>query len=583
MEVKQNKKLFTALAVYLILIVFLLVITNLTAFREWTSNVLRMFRSIIIGLVIAYLCNPIFRFYERKLFYGLRPHGLRRILSLTCAYLTIALIFAVLLMLIVPQLVGSIASFVENIDASLENAIDDANAILEFINGKMPSKPDGTPSIPYLTLESVRETVRAWVESIDIDGNTIWNLIGQYRDEIVKYTGEILQLLADIVLGFFISIYLLVTKEKRYAQVMRFRRAFLSEKVNAVITNICTTADKSFGGFLRGKVLDSSIVGVLVYCVISIMGVPYAILISVIVAITDIVPVIGPFIGVIPSALIILLTDPAKVLPFLICILVVQQIDGNIIAPKILGEHTGISSLAVIIAISTMGALWGFIGMVIGVPLFATVLELVSTWLDKKLKQKGLPTNVDIYQSVETVTTANSNALGRRRRKMQSQSRVNSGEGDLSAFEHFSLDTYALARKHHLFSRNSDELFSQFATEEAKVVEIAEEELAAEIIAQEEVAKIEEALEEALAAEEIGIEPAVEAVAKPATNEIVAESDNNEPETVPEDNETDAEDGTEEDSETQSDIAEETGNACPVLEPVADVAPEIDTETQPQA
>jgi predicted PurR-regulated permease PerM len=183
---------------------------------------------------------------------------------------------------------------------------------------------------------------------------------------------------------------LLINKEKRYAQIMRFRRAFLSDKVNTFITTVCTTADRSFGGFLRGKILDSSIVGVLVYCLISLVGVPYAILLAVIVAITDIVPVIGPFIGVIPSAVIVLLTDPGKVIPFLLCILLVQQIDGNILAPKILGENTGISSLCVIIAISTMGSLFGLIGMIIGVPLMAVIYDLVRKFVysDKRLRRR---------------------------------------------------------------------------------------------------------------------------------------------------------------------------------------------------
>ena len=502
MEAKQPKKLWTALAVYLVVFACLLLITNLASLSSWISDALKLFRSILIGLVLAYLCNPIFRFFERKPFYNIRPHSLRRALALICAYLTVFLIFVILLMLIVPQLVSSIQSFVENIDTSLANGIEDVNAMIDLLNGMLPQKPDGGAAIPALTLEGVKKTLDSWTKNIKFDGNTVLNLLSQHRDEIVKYAGEVLQLLGDIVLGIFISIYVLVNKEKRYAQVMRFRRAFFSDKVNAVITNVCTTADQSFGGFLRGKILDSSIVGLLVYCLISLLGVPYAILIAVIIAITDIVPVIGPFVGVIPSAVIILLTDPSKVIPFVLCILVVQQIDGNIIAPKILGENTGVSSLCVIIAISTMGALWGLAGMVLGVPIFATVLELSGAWLDKKLRQKGLPTDTDIYQSVEMVTTIDTmDSPKKYRRNRQAQPSASGGEGDLTAYERFSLETYALAIKHSLFSRKSDESLLQFATEEAKVVEIAEEEIAAEVIAQEEAAKIEEALEEALAME----------------------------------------------------------------------------------
>ena len=535
MEVKQSKKLFTALVVYLVLFLCIVLITNLVAIQAWFSNLLSIFRSIIIGLVLAYLCNPIFRFFERKLFYNLRPQWLRRALALFCAYTTIFLIFVILLLLIVPQLINSVQSFIQNIDASFEGAVEDANRLIQFLNDKLPKQADGSAAIKLLSVESVTEMVNGWVSKLDLSGDTIFNLIEQYRDEIFKYTGKILVLLFDIMLGIFISLYLLVNKEKRYAQIMRFRRAMFSDKTNAFITNVCTTADQSFGGFLRGKILDSSIVGVLVYCLISLIGVPYAILIAVIIAITDIVPVIGPFVGVIPSAVLILLTDPGKVIPFLLCILLIQQIDGNIIAPKILGENTGVSSLCVIIAISTMGAIWGLIGMVIGVPLFATVLALTGSWLDKKLQQKGLPTDTEIYQSIEMVTTIESMDPPKRTRKSRrEQPGINSGEGDLTAFERFSLETYALAIKHRLFSRKSDESLLEFATEEAKVVESAEEEIAAEVIAQEEAAKLEEAIEEALANEADTVEnaEATEDVATETATDAENSTDETENETV---------------------------------------------------
>jgi hypothetical protein len=130
---------------------------------------------------------------------------------------------------------------------------------------------------------------------------------------------------------------------------------------------------------------------------ISIFQVPYAILIAAVVAVTDIIPVVGPFIGIVPAAVIILLTDPPKLIPFLLIILLIQQVEGNIISPKILGEQTGISSLCVIIAISVMGAIWGFAGMILGVPLFATVIELISDYLDGRLRKKGLPVQTEYY------------------------------------------------------------------------------------------------------------------------------------------------------------------------------------------
>ena len=368
--------------------------TNVEPINSFFSTILFILRPLIIGLTIAYLCNPIFNLFERKLFYKIRPHGLRRAIALFCAYLLLFLIIVFLLLLIFPQLIDSILNFIENSDAYFETTCSELNALIKWVNNALPKNDQGLGVIPYLSAKKLQDGFSEFLLSLKLNPETLLNL---FNKNTISAASDVLIAIADAVIGFFISLYLLATKEKRYAQVMRFRRAFLSDKVNAIITDICTTADVSFGGFIRGKLLDSAIIGVLVYLAISLFNVPYAILIAVTVAITDIVPIIGPFVGVVPSAIIILLTDPAKVIPFLICILVIQQFDGNVLAPKVLGEETGISSLCVLIAITTMGALWGFAGMIIGVPLFATVLELAGRFLDNRLKKKGLSTETDDY------------------------------------------------------------------------------------------------------------------------------------------------------------------------------------------
>ena len=188
-----------------------------------------------------------------------------------------------------------------------------------------------------------------------------------------------------------------------------------------------------------------------------------------IIGITDIVPVIGPFIGVIPSAVIILLTDPLKVLPFLLCILIVQQIDGNILAPKILGENTGVSSLCVLIAITLLGAIWGLIGMVIAVPLFATVMELSGSFLEKRLREKGLPVETEYYygkkaESQEVETNSANKKKGKRPSKKPQAPHM--GNGNLTPAELEQLRAYSLAVKHNILENHkSKEAFSAFAAE----------------------------------------------------------------------------------------------------------------------
>ena len=453
METKQNKKLLWGIVLYAALFLAILWISNIAAVNQFFSKIVLVFRPLLIGLVIAYLCNPIFRTFERKLFYRVRPKGLRRGLSLFCSYLIFVLIFALLLLLIVPQLIDSIVQFSSNAESYVDSTSAQLNALIGKLNQSLASQKDGDPLLPYLDAEALKTGFSHFLKSLRLDIGSLLQFVNTDTiDLVIGLAGGLLQLLADVIFGCFISLYLLLTKEKRYAQIMRYRRAFLSDGVNEVITRICTTADRSFGGFLKGKILDSAIIGVLVYIAISIMDVPYALLIAATIAITDIIPIIGPFIGVIPSAVIILLTDPGKVIPFLLCILVIQQIDGNILAPKVLGEHTGVSSLCVIIAVTTLGSLWGLVGMIVGVPLFATVLELTGEVLDKRLKKKGLSTDTEDYYTPELAGEQHAAShvgiptvapIKKRRQK----ERIPGGTGDLSPAEREALSAHQCVKE----------------------------------------------------------------------------------------------------------------------------------------
>lgn len=485
-KTKQTKRLLVAVAVYAAIFLAILFISNLGTLNTWLSKILRLFRPVLIGLVLAYLCNPFFRFYERKLIYKVRPVGLRRTLSLIFTYLTLAMIFVILLLLIVPQLVDSIMDFVHQYEDYLHRTVAEVNALVDWANGVLPKKNDGMGLIPPLRVENIQKTLSELTAALIPDGEEVKKLFDlETIKDLFTVAGDVLTTVTDTVLGLFISLYLLNSKEKRYAQIMRMRRALFDDRINELITRVCSTADRSFGGFLRGKILDSAIVGVLVYLLISIIGIKHAILIAVIIAITDIVPIIGPFVGLIPTSIIIFLSDPSKLIPFLLCILLVQQIDGNIIAPKILGENTGVSSLCVMVAITTMGTLWGLAGMVLGVPLFATVLELTGQYLDKRLTEKGLPLNTDSYYGTVSRSAASNGAPDATLEKKQKkapwkQSGINCGEGDLTAFERYCIDTYALAQKHALFDKRADALPQEFAEEEAELTAAAEEEIAAE-------------------------------------------------------------------------------------------------------
>lgn len=477
----KNKKLIIAGVIYALLFLLIVTAANIGVLNEWLGGVLLILRPLIIGLVIAYLCNPIFVFFERHAFRRIRRQGGRRGLSLLCTYLVLFLIFVLLLLLIIPQLVNSIVGFLNDYDVFLSRTLEGVNGLISWLNGQLPPKEDGSAAIRELVPEEVKEKISAFLASFHLDRQTLLSFFDRFFVQgdgfhyVWTFASNLVSLVTDIIFGLFISFYFLVSKEKRYAQVMRLRKAFCSDEVNARITRFCETADRSFGGFIRGKMLDSSMVGLMTYIVISFLRIDYAILIAVIIGVTDFIPVIGPFIGVIPSAVIILLADPTKVIPFLLAILIIQQIDGNIVAPKILGDNTGVSSLCVMIAITTMGSLWGLIGMVLGVPLFATILELTGIYLDKRLEAKGLPLSTESYYAQEIIHSEEEPPKGLLRRftrkgRNLERYRMYNGTGDLSRLERIQLDLYALARKNRIFSDSSDdETLAEFAAEASRL------------------------------------------------------------------------------------------------------------------
>lgn len=452
---KKQSNLIIAINVAALLLFSLVVIVNLNSLNAWLAKLLTLLRPVLIGLVLAYLCNPFFRFYERKLFAKLSPIPLRRTLALVATYLTLFAIFAALLLLILPQLFSSVFSFLNSYENYLISTVEDVNEIISWINVKFPLEESTHPRVPLLDAEDLLSSFENFFISLNLDLDVIVKYLSpEMVSSLFTLVENIAAIVTDTIFGLFISLYLLASKEKRAAQIMRMRTALFNDDVNLRISRICSTADRSFGSFLKGKLLDSSIVGVLVYFALSLLNVPYAILIATIVAITDIVPIIGPFVGVIPSAVIILLTDPSKVIPFLLCILVIQQIDGNIIAPKILGENTGVSSLCVMIAITIMGSLMGLVGMVIGVPLFATVGELFSSYLDGRLKKKGLPSDTQFYQDGASMELEQPKKnLFRTLIDKILRFRANRHDGgrrDLTDHEKRQLEIYAAMQKHKL-------------------------------------------------------------------------------------------------------------------------------------
>ncbi|MBQ3063800.1 MAG: AI-2E family transporter [Clostridia bacterium] len=363
--------------------VFALVIVLLLASFDKFLEPIRRFNAILapvyIGLVIAYICNPILRFFERKVFYKLK-RTMNRAFSMILTYLFVILIIAGVVWLIVPQLKDSINDFQINGTLYIERVLRSVNNFIHSLPFEISDNGD------FLTLEKILSWAMNLVQKIDIVNTAL----------MPTFT-----FLKNLLVGIFVSIYVLLAKDRLIAGCRRIGAAFFSDKNDKLIGHYIRQANEKFGGFLVGKMVDSLIVGFTCAIFFSIFKIPYPILIAVIIGVTDFIPFFGPFIGAIPSAIIIFIADPPKALLFILLILVVQQIDGNLLAPLILGEHTGLSSLGVLIAITVMGGFFGFIGMLIGVPVFALIITVLDDITKHRLRAKGMPSDLYSYYAAD--------------------------------------------------------------------------------------------------------------------------------------------------------------------------------------
>ena len=345
----------------------------------------------------------ILKFWEYIVFRKMGKGNLRLGLSLLCTYLTAIAILAGLVALIIPELVKSIGELVSNYEVYLNRLLGFIQTIVDKFNLDVDVS-DMEKLTVFLTdlfgsTENLMNTILDSLKNVVLDTNLLGN--------IWTFLSGLFGTIIDVVLGIFISVYILSSKEKRVAQFRKFRAAYMKDKQGSFLTEFINLADKIFGSFFKGVILDALIVGVLVFIVMSIFNISeYALLIAAICAVTNVIPVFGPWLGAIPSALIVLMTNPEKVILFLILILIIQQIDANLILPMIQGNNTGISSLSVLISITVMGGLFGIPGMVIGVPVFAVIIEMIKRTVDRKLISKNKETDTTFYYRKNAIGNA---------------------------------------------------------------------------------------------------------------------------------------------------------------------------------
>lgn len=390
----------TALIVLILAICFVCLIFKGDRIWNGFSVVLRIAMPIIDGLIIAFIATPILNWIEEKLIFPLcrRAHiDLKaakvkkriRAVSVLLTFTFIILIIYGFFAIVIPQLITSIQSIIARFPTYINNLIELTEKLLA-----------DNPEVE----KYIEEALAAYSQDLDafLENNVMPTLNTLIRSASVGMIG-VLKSLYNFVIGLIISLYILAGKETFASQAKKICYAlFDRHKANQIIRAFRFT-NKTFIGFLGGKIVDSAIIGVLCFVGVSILKMPYPVLISVIVGVTNIIPFFGPYIGAIPSALLILMTAPAKCIPFIIFILALQQLDGNVIGPKILGESTGLSGFWVIFSITLFGGLWGVAGMVVGVPLFAVIYAGIDYMVNKFLKKKELSTDTKDYERVKYI------------------------------------------------------------------------------------------------------------------------------------------------------------------------------------
>ncbi|MFV0400929.1 MAG: AI-2E family transporter [Oscillospiraceae bacterium] len=406
MKFERNPK-YNTIAIYAFLvaaaiILFGLLLVNLGNMFEGVKNILGYITTVLYGFVFAFLLNPMVKFYDRHIFSkvakekgGLRKK-VRKGLSILLTYITTLALFFLFLLLVVPQLGRSLVDVRDQIPlwgGYLQNAYDSIIAFLE----NMPFSEDSESQA--LLRNITAGILNALEDSLKNLSTWLGTWLEGFVPKVWTAAASITTTLINAVLGLIISIYFLLDKEKLFAQLRKITAAVFPKRASDFLYGIAVDTNKVFSGFIIGKLIDSFLVGLICFAFMAFLHWDLAVLISVIVGVFNMIPYFGPIIGAVPGVVLLLLVDPVKGLIFLVFIILLQQFDGNIMGPKILGESTGLSPLMVIFAILFFNGVFGLIGMFIGVPLFSMIYLIIKRVVSRRLKQKELSTDTRDYAS----------------------------------------------------------------------------------------------------------------------------------------------------------------------------------------
>lgn len=384
-------------AVVCFCILFFFFLYRYHGFTIYWQKLVGVLQPVIFGFIVAYLVNPVMMFLEKHLFHFLKTRmksekkakRTARSLGTVGSLLFLLAIIFILLNMMIPELVKSIRNVMVTLPAEL-------NAFTAESKDFLAKNPE---LMEYMGLDL--EEIVGYLDQLFRE--QILPQINTYLAPITSGVISTVRVLFNFVIGLVIAIYFLLSKETFIGQSKKIVYAVLPSKYGNHVLHMLRISNEMFGGFIRGKILDSAIIGVICYFGLLILSMPYSLLVAVIVGVTNVIPFFGPYVGAVPSFILIALADPMKGLHFLIFILVLQQVDGNIIGPKLLGDSTGLSAFWVVFAILVGGGLFGFMGMLLGVPTFAVIYYLIREVVAYILRRRNLPQQTKEYIRMQSV------------------------------------------------------------------------------------------------------------------------------------------------------------------------------------
>ena len=351
-------------------ILFYMALSHLSDLMNLFRRLYQMVWPFVMAFVVAWLLNPLVCFFESRVFKKGKPKG-RRALAILVTYLLVIAVLGALLYVVLPQVYESLVALVERIPTYLENLSTAMNDLAQEFD--------------LVDAEDASNVVGAYTDIV----NNLTDWAQAILPQVVNVGVSLGSGIINVLMALIASIYMLGSKEKIRACCVKFVRAMIPSPHDDKVLEIAARTNRVFTGFIDGKLLDSLIIGILCLIGTLILRIPFAGLISLIVGVTNIIPFFGPFMGAIPSVLILLIVDPWSALWFGIFVLALQQLDGNVIGPRILGDSTGVSALGVLVSISIGGSLLGVAGMILGVPVYAVGSVLLEEYLDHRLAVKA--------------------------------------------------------------------------------------------------------------------------------------------------------------------------------------------------